>query len=521
MKTFEILHASSLLGKLTTFDRIIFKGHLTGLMPQGAFARFLTVNRVLLKDFRWFVQRATKALKDHAQGMAQAAGRPFLYLQGASTKASGSSKEDQARRIAERDGITEGLIAVFSVLEPCWSFAVVPNRQTHRLEVVRRRRKCLHFYFYLYDSEFGFMHVRLQSWFPFTIQIYINGREWLARQLDARRIPYKRHRNAFLHIADLPQAQIRCRRLATRKWPRLLNGFARRVNPWLSRFVKQGFGGYYWVTDQAEIATDVMFRDRASLEALLPDLFHQSMTAFSAEDVLRYLGRKPHGNFLGEVGSDRKKRPQGTRVKFRMKRNSLKMYDKASVLRIETTINNPREFRVLRHVPNGKGSSRRWMPMRKGVADFWRYAQVGEGANNRYLEALGQLHPRGKVLEHIDNLCRTKTRDGQRFAKLQPLSKTNCQIFKAILSGRHSINGFRNGDIAHILYPAPQHTHRERRRNCERVSRLIRQLRGHGLVAKVPRTRLYRVTPKGYRLMAASLTIRQVEFPQAYQGHAA
>jgi hypothetical protein len=68
-------------------------------------------------------------------------------------------------------------------LETCVSFAVRKNRATHHLEIVRERRKCLHFYFYYFDAEFGFMHVRLQSWFPFTIQVYINGREWLARQL--------------------------------------------------------------------------------------------------------------------------------------------------------------------------------------------------------------------------------------------------------------------------------------------------------------------------------------------------
>ncbi len=39
----------------------------------------------------------------------------------------------------------------------------------------KRLRKCLHFYFYFLDPEFGFLHVRAQSWLPFTIQIYIYG----------------------------------------------------------------------------------------------------------------------------------------------------------------------------------------------------------------------------------------------------------------------------------------------------------------------------------------------------------
>jgi len=68
------------------------------------------------------------------------------------------------------DGITEGLICVFAVVDPCQAFAVRSNAQAHKLEAVRQYRKCLHFYFYYLDTEFGFVHVRLQSWFPFGIQ---------------------------------------------------------------------------------------------------------------------------------------------------------------------------------------------------------------------------------------------------------------------------------------------------------------------------------------------------------------
>jgi hypothetical protein len=47
----------------------------------------------------------------------------------------------------------------------------------------------------------------LQTWFPFQIQIYLNGREWLARQLERRRVGFERCQNTFLSIEDLPLAQ--------------------------------------------------------------------------------------------------------------------------------------------------------------------------------------------------------------------------------------------------------------------------------------------------------------------------
>src|SRR5947207_798161 len=135
------------------------------------------------------------------------------------------------------------------------------------------------------------MHVRLQSWLPFTIQIYINGREWLCRQLDRRVIPYQRYDNALVTVDDLGSAQRLGRRLLRRRWPAVLDRFAQRVNPVLRALHTAGYGGYYWVTEQCEIATDLMFRTRSALHQVLPKLFQHSLLAMSAEDALRFLGR--------------------------------------------------------------------------------------------------------------------------------------------------------------------------------------------------------------------------------------
>jgi len=97
-----------------------------------------------------------------------------------------------AQEIAQREQITQGLVCIFAVLEVCSSFAVIGNRKSHRLEVVRRNRKCLHLYWYLIDPEFGWMHVRVQTWAPYTIQIYINGREWMCRQLTRQGVDFTR-----------------------------------------------------------------------------------------------------------------------------------------------------------------------------------------------------------------------------------------------------------------------------------------------------------------------------------------
>ncbi len=518
MNLFAARHQELILGELTTTDRMVFKGNLTRLLFDGAFQRFLSSQDVLLKDFRRYLPRVTKEVHTHIEALATRQGRPLIKLRGATTRATGQTKENLARQVAARDGITQGLICILSVVEPCFSFGVRGNSKSGRLEAVREFRKCLHYYVYLMDPEFGFIHVRLQSWFPLTVQVYINGREWLARQMDRAGIGYERYSNTFLRIDDLAAAQRLCARMTRKKWPSVLTALARRVNPLLGGIGRAGFGGYFWSLDQCEVSTDVMFRDRAALETILPDLYRESAQCFSADDVMRFLGRRLTGNFAGEVTTDGKRRPEGYRIKHRMKQNSIKLYDKSSVLRVETTINNPGEFKVLRVIDKGQGRTPRWMPMGKGVSNFWRYLQVGTQSNRRYLDALATIEPHGEAVEELDSLCRSACREGRRVAKLNPVGREHASLFVAVLAGEHCVNGFRNRDITSRLYSGPAKSHEERRRRCGRVSRRIRTLRDHGLVAKVPKTRLYRVTKRGYRLMSAAVSFRTDNFPRAYAG---
>jgi hypothetical protein len=414
MDTFQSIHQESVLGTLTTFDRMIFKGHFTKLYPNGAFARLLNRQGVLLKDFKPYAEGVSQQIKQQAEQIASQAGRPFRYLEAAMTAKNGQSKEALAQQIAVEDNLKEGLVCVFYTLEACSTITVRGNRQTQKLEVIRRRTKCLHYYFYYLDAELGFMHIRLQSWFPFQIQVYVNGRECLSRYLDRQGIAYERYDNCFTRIDDLAGAQAFCEKFVHFEWPPVLNALAERVNPILKTIQAAGFGGYYWVADQAEIATDLMFKDRASLEAILPDLFEHAILQTACQDTLRFLGRKLHGNFKGDVTTSLKKRPEGWRVKYSMQRNSLKMYDKNSVLRVETTINNPSEFKICHQTDDGK---LRWAPMRKGVSNLYRYIEVGSQANQRYLQHLAQAKLKSKAIHHLDDLCRSHTQNGKRCAR--------------------------------------------------------------------------------------------------------
>ena len=517
MDIFLEKHKDAILGVVEGFDRVIFKGYLTSMFPDGAFGRYLSKRGVLLKDAGKFFEQETETIKQHAKSTAEQMGRPFIYLESAHTHTSGQSKESLARAIAERDGITEGLVCIFSVLEPCASFAVAGNHKTHRLEVVRRNRKCLHLYWYLIDPDFGWMHVRIQTWAPYSIQVYVNGREWMCNQLQQLGIAFERSDNKIVWLSDFDAAAKLAEKFSHTDWPMFLIRQAAMVNPLLPAITATGFGGYWFGADQAEVATDILFKSRADLERIHKDLVTAAMTGFGATDVMRFLGRKPHHAFTGEVVIDHKKRPEGCRIKFRMKRNTIKLYDHLNVLRIETTINNPAEFKILTSSESAEGKTIcRWCPMRKGVSNFWRYAEVAHGANARLINALADAPLQGKATDTLDHLCRSQSKAGQHVAAFNPVSPETVAIFKALLSGEFALNGFRNGDLQQKIYASKPKDDADSLRRTHRVCRLIAKLRGHRLIAKVKNSRLYRLTQHGISTMWAAVRFRDIDFPSAF-----
>jgi hypothetical protein len=287
------------------------------------------------------------------------------------------------------------------------------------------------------------------------------------------------------------------------------------VNPLLPDIERAGFPSYWWVIDQCEYASDVLFTERAALETIQDDLVTAAVTALGATEVMHFLGRKPHPAFAGEVTIDSRKRAQGCRVRFRLKANAVKFYDHANVFRVETTINNPREFKVLRSPEGGTDQPPRWCPMTKGVANFWRYAEVA--ANGRLLTALARVPLTGAATVELDALCRPGTATGTRVAAFNAIHPDTTELFAAVLSGDFTVNGFRNRDLQGKLYPAAATDAADAKRRTHHTSRLIAKLRGHGLITRVKNSRLYRLTAKGFKAMWPAVRFRRIDFPAAFQ----
>jgi hypothetical protein len=491
---------------LNGFDRLVFRGTLLPLVMERGMHTLLARIGVRLLDFKHYAFATSERVKDAALQEAVKQQRPVRYLQSAHT-----DKEALARRLLADHPVDRGLICAFRTVEPCMSFEYHRSADPDERGLRLRPRKCLHIYKYYLHPVFGFIHARLQTWFPFNVQICLNGREWLARQLQQKgRTHFERHDNCFTAFGDATLAQRLMDHQLTISWKRVLDAIACALNPLHRRIFKTWPQTYYWSAYQSEWATDLLFRNRAALAAVYPALVRHAMLRFQSPDVMRFLGRKGlHGRFQGELTSSLKRRAEGVRVKHWVSGNSIKMYDKAgSVLRIETTIAKTADFKVFRPVDRSRSRNRTlaWRPLRKGIADLHRRAQVSQRSNEAYLEALAAVDD-GTPLHHLlDQVSRPVTYRGRRVRALRTGNTHDLALLNAISRGEFATAGFRNRDLRRLLHPCKPH---DARAASARVTRQLRLLRAHGVIKKIPKTHRYRLTNKGHLLTAAVFALRE------------
>ena len=505
MENFVSRYRTLVTGVLSGFDRLVFRGHLQPLLRKGGFFLFLQSAGVRSVDYERFVKHTSHRIKGAALAEAERRNRPHVYLESPTV-----SKEELARKLLAKHPLDKGLICTFTTLEPCRTFEYHMSKDPKQRGYRLRPNKCLHVYKYYVHPRFGFMNTRLQTWFPFHVQICLNGREWLVHHLEHKGIAFKRNDNCMLWVADLQKAQRFMDQQLEIDWTRALNAMARMLNPLHQTIFQSSPMDYYWSAYQTEWATDLLFKDPRSLAGIYPALVRHAMHHLQSADVMRFLGKKANGHFLGELVTDFKDRPEGVRVKHYFAGNSIKMYDKAgSVLRVETTIANPTPFQVYRPLQDATDGECAWRPLRKGIADLHRRAQLSQRSNERYLDALSAVQDDTPAAQIFDEVSRPTHINDRRVRALRIGDANDLALLQAVSRGEFATAGFCNRDIRLLLYPSKRlATVEEARKLSARTSRLFRLLRAHGIIHKVPRTRRYRLSPRGQLLTAAIFAAR-------------
>ncbi len=520
MNDFIAKFQDQLSGTLSGFDRLVFRGTLWRDQITGM-KGYLWAHHLGAKDFGAHAEQISQAVKEASLAPVLAARRPVLYL------TSGKDNKQQiALRIAAQDGIVAGPICTLTAVELCRSYAIQRNPQTQQPELRMAPRKCLFLYHYLMHPVFGFMSVRLQTWFPFPVHLYLNGREWLARQMDQAGIDYRRHDNCFTWVEQVERAQALLQEQLKTNWVKLFDPLIRQVHPLLFSEMSENYPmQYFWTCQDSEWALDLMFRNPQQLRRLVPRLLHLGVVSLSSPDVLRFMGKKvtrlgdAAGGHKLPLSTDLKVRSNGARIRHQLGPNSIKLYDKAydglgAVLRTELTITKAKYFRVYRRTDDPR-SALAWRPMRQGLADMHQRAVVSQSALNRYCCALASVDD-SSTLEEITAQVERRVRWKRRSVRaIHPFDPDDHALLKAVQRGEFNITGFRNRDLQSLLYPTPPKTKTEQRRRSAAISRKLRMLRAHGLIHKRSHSHRYDVSRNGRLILNAllaahHLTVRQI-----------
>ena len=489
-------------GKLETFDRMIINGYLLNLQSYRHFLYYLIQNNVKLKDFDKFALEQTEELCKHIDSYIKENNVENIYLTSGKT-----DKNEIVMNILKDNPNKKGLITTLSSVELCNTMTVKPNHETKKLEVTSRPTKCKHYYFYFNDEEFGLMFLKIQTWFPYNVQIYINGREYLSKLLDKNNIKYEMYNNSFSYIEDFEKAQKLADSILNKKISDSFDGLIEKINIHLPKIRNIFSHSYYWCIDQCEFATDINFKSREDLSLFYKTLVETTYFAFSSEDIYSFFGRnisRIHKFSKGEIVSDLRNRYQGYRIKFKINNNQIKMYDKGNNLRIEVTINNPKDFKVLKTKENDETGeiveTKEWVPMGKSIANLYRYVEISKNITKRYIEALPDINTDEIPLKEIEKISQRTEINDRVYSGINILNEENLKIFSEISKGEYLINGFTNKMVRKNIFE-----NSEDKKTINKTTRLLSKLKAHGLIKKVANKNKYYLTTSGRKIINSIL----------------
>src|SRR3954449_7299272 len=380
-------------------------------------------------------------------------------------------------------------------MEACGAYQPWHDKQTHKTFVRPDSGKCLHYYFYFIDAELGLVYLRVPTWAPFRLQFYCNGHSWLARRLTAEGIGFTAADNAFIRIDDWQRAQDLADRLSPDRLHLVLDRYAAQCCPVLDVFRQS----YHWSLMQAEYATDLVFRSVGTLRPLYQHLARESVLSVKAEQIANFLGRQISPQLAQEIGSQFSTRIEGTCIKHRFGKCSIKMYDKHGiVLRIETTTNDVSFFKHHRRVEHRTGpATRQLAPVKKSIYSLIDLREILLGCNRRYLAHLSALDDFSAGVRVLGRLTKPREVDGKTVQGINFFAPVDKALLHALQNPRVNIAGIRRSELLPDLGTL----------SPTRLSRQLRRLLDLGIIKRVIGTYRYYLTKAG---RAATATAERI-----------
>jgi hypothetical protein len=463
-------HSNNISGVLSCFDRVIITGTLPEVCHSKGMTSYLYSKGVRIFDYPKFAEPFKNEIRTNAEQLAQDAGIEIEFVAKTHIR-----KEDLVKKVLDKRGTHTGLVHIISAMEACGSYRPWHDKQSGKTFLKSSQSKCLHYYFYFIDPYLGYGYVRVPTWCPFKLQVYINGHNILANELDKQGLKYSMIDNAFDYIEDFSKAQEICDDIDIKKIHKRLDHLANTYCPVYSSFNQV----YHWSIMQAEYATDIVFKKQEYLQSIYSELTATAIHTVKPDNVATFLGHKVDP----KIGNNYNIRIEGSRIKHTMGKSSIKMYDKFSkILRIETTTNDVSFFKYYREVEHRNGS-----------------ALLFKASNKRYLEFISAFDNKEAGRKRLDKVTRSKQENNRNYKGFNLFCQDDLSLLLTVLRGEYNISGFRNKNIR-IRIPEF---------NTGKVSRLIKRLKVFGLIKKAGKTYKYYLTKLGKELVITAERLKE------------
>ena len=303
--------------------------------------------------------------------------------------------------------------------------------------------------------------------------------------------------NAFTRIADWERAQDLADGFSPDLLHRVLDRYAALCCPVLDVFGQT----YHWSLMQVEYATDLVFRSAATLQPLYEQLVRQSVLDVKAEQIATFLGRRIEPQLAQEVGSQFSTRIEGTCIKHRFGKASIKMYDKVGcVLRIETTTNDVSFFKHHRKVEHRQGPATYGLaPVKKSIYSLIDLREILLGCNRRYVAHLSALDDFSAGVRALERVTKPRAVGEKTVKGINFFEAGDSALLHALQNPKVNIAGIRRSDLLPELEMF----------SPNRLSRHLRRMLDLGVIKRVTGTYRYYLTKTGRAATAAAERLTQ------------
>ncbi len=484
-------------GVLHCFDRLVLFGSFQSICHPGAMEGHLWLKHIGFIEYqKTYANKLRLEMVEHMKALAEKKGIEIQFVH------QNIRKEDYVAKELDRRGHHEGIVCILSAMESCRCYKVGKNKQSGHLCLRWSPGKCLHYYVYFIDAEYGLCYLRIPTWAPFRLQFYLNGHNWLEKRMKEEGIRFQKADNTFTHISDFKRANELAANLDPEKLHHRLDRIAGEFVGVFERFAGEGKGGLQWSIYQAEWATDIVFKN----DRVLPDLYEQivrtAVCDIKCPDVYRFLGKRLTKRSKDLPESRLSILVQGTRIKHTLRSTSIKMYDKQDrVLRIETTTSDVSSFNCRRSVASRDGTRDiRWASVRKSLYSLGVVREILGACNRRYLENISGMVDRTEERHDLRKVVESQRDEKDRSWRGVNFFREEDLVFlAAVMRGEHCIHGLRNRSLQPYL-PEWSPT---------KIGRTLRRFRVLGLLKKVLHTTKYYLTRKGKAILTAGLQLKE------------